>query len=277
MKQLSHSQIEVLRWIADGSPERDWPDYGHRVSARTLASRGLVVVRGRGEGWRAEVTDRGRQVLAGGLGSSSRGTSRKPREPADGPTGAELLRALVDEAGELRVDAPRREVRAAYRRALAAIAREQVPEGKRVTHTGRDKGDLVIRLVDADVVRRPDEPVALPTVVDDAHEVVRHLRQNIGGLDIAEASRQRVLLLVQSIADECARRGHVARVSSAATTTFELAVDAEAVGITIYEERDVVEIPAADDLAAARYDHGPTRSNTASRTRGFTVCGRGPR
>ena len=58
---LNEIQVSVLAWIRDGCPDGVYPDgYGHRLTARALASRGLVKISGHGDSWRAELTDKGR-------------------------------------------------------------------------------------------------------------------------------------------------------------------------------------------------------------------------
>lgn len=54
--------MSVLEWIQAGCPDGIYPDgsYTHRITARTLASRGLVRISGHGASWRAELTERGR-------------------------------------------------------------------------------------------------------------------------------------------------------------------------------------------------------------------------
>lgn len=58
---LSASQAAVLSWIVEGCPDGVYPDdsFAHRISARALASRGLVEVTGHGQSWRAVPTERG--------------------------------------------------------------------------------------------------------------------------------------------------------------------------------------------------------------------------
>lgn len=62
---LNQRQVEILRWIADGTPDRKWPDWTHRSTARALQSRDLVKVRGSGSAWAAVITDLGLRVLTG--------------------------------------------------------------------------------------------------------------------------------------------------------------------------------------------------------------------
>src|SRR5262245_15275617 len=74
---LNDRQVEVLRWIAEGTPRRDWPDWTHRTTAKALQARGLVRVRGHGSAWTATVTERGQRVLAGEEDVPVRGVRRR--------------------------------------------------------------------------------------------------------------------------------------------------------------------------------------------------------
>ena len=51
---LSDRRVSVLRWIADGCPDREWPAESHMLSARTLESRGLARARRKGKLWHAD-------------------------------------------------------------------------------------------------------------------------------------------------------------------------------------------------------------------------------
>jgi hypothetical protein len=63
VRAASSRQLDVLRWIAEGTPDRAWPDYTHRTTAKALQSRGPVKVRGHGPSWTAEITELGQRVL----------------------------------------------------------------------------------------------------------------------------------------------------------------------------------------------------------------------
>lgn len=65
-KSLNPRQIEVLQWIADGCPERVWPDFTYKHTAVALQGRRLAKVSKRG-GWHAEITDDGRHYLDHGV------------------------------------------------------------------------------------------------------------------------------------------------------------------------------------------------------------------
>ena len=63
---LNEAQLKVLRWINDGSPDGAFTGWAHRSSARMLAGRGLVHVRGHGTTWTASITPEGAYYLEHG-------------------------------------------------------------------------------------------------------------------------------------------------------------------------------------------------------------------
>lgn len=60
---LTPHQVELLRWLSDGCPKRDWPDHSHKVTIRALQSRGLATISRKHKTWAAAITDRGRYYL----------------------------------------------------------------------------------------------------------------------------------------------------------------------------------------------------------------------
>lgn len=65
-----------------------------------------------------------------------------------GLTGDELLRLVQDSDGTLRVDDPDRDRWSELGRAIWQVQeRGLAPNGWRLTYTGRDQGDVVVRLV----------------------------------------------------------------------------------------------------------------------------------
>lgn len=63
---LNEKQLRVLRWVEQGCPDGEYVDdnYGHRITAKALAGRGLLRVEGHGTTWRATLTDLGVSRLA---------------------------------------------------------------------------------------------------------------------------------------------------------------------------------------------------------------------
>lgn len=66
--RVNARQLEVLEWIADGCPPGRWAQYdiSYKTSSAALASRDLVVLKGRSRNWSALVTDAGRHYLQHG-------------------------------------------------------------------------------------------------------------------------------------------------------------------------------------------------------------------
>lgn len=212
---LTYRQSRVLAWVADGCPAGVWDDHTYKRSVYALADRGLVTVDRRRDSWSAQVTDDGRYYLEHRQyrtaptrhksgGSASRGKGRNT-EAEVAP--ADLLAALESEDGVLTVSDPAPAVRASYRRAISRLTVEgAVPDGYVLHHTGRDRGDLVIRLLpredDATRKDRP-APVPIPDSLASAHAAVRALRDERPELlDVTAPSRPRALLVLQATADE---------------------------------------------------------------------------
>ena len=63
---MNERQRGILRWIADGCPDRPWPDETHKHSARALQNRGLVKVLRVDGRWSARLTEAGRYYLEHG-------------------------------------------------------------------------------------------------------------------------------------------------------------------------------------------------------------------
>jgi hypothetical protein len=59
---LNDRQLAVLRWIEAGCPH-GMDGQAYKISAAALRARELIRTSGRGERWRAELTDRGRAYL----------------------------------------------------------------------------------------------------------------------------------------------------------------------------------------------------------------------
>jgi hypothetical protein len=82
--KLNDAQLAVLRWVAEGSPEKVMEGYAHRLSAAALRSRGLVKISGRGPAWRARITPEGESFLNGisdtGIVKADSAASHKQRK-----------------------------------------------------------------------------------------------------------------------------------------------------------------------------------------------------
>lgn len=96
---LNEKQLRVLRWVADGTPSDAHPegDYSHRITAKALASRGLIRVEGRGASWQAELTAAGKTRVA-----KLKAVAEAPLE--DGSDITALVARLNEAGGRLELD-----------------------------------------------------------------------------------------------------------------------------------------------------------------------------
>lgn len=295
---LNARQVEVLEWIAAGLPAREWPDWTHRSTAKALQSNGLVRVRGRGATWTAEVTELGRRVMAGEeqpRSPNGKAQTRKQKRSksvlADESHEPSLSQAAQIDPVDLVVDLteadghvitipdPDRAFRAAYRRALAALPRDLVPTNKHVTFTGRDKGDMVIRLVEDASRVEPDPTVTVPSELDLNLPLVSWLVRHPEVMDVSEACRDRALRIVQGLTECLMASGHEvakhripdtddrvttrrpsgwasqrAAANPPSPATFEVRIGDQSLLVDVIEEREKIKKVLESEAAAVKYE-----------------------
>lgn len=169
----------------------------------------------------------------------------------------DLIERVRAAGGAFRVEDPEPAVRAAYRRAIsAAITSGEVPEGYRLRHTGRDRGDLTIRLVRTDDLPRPRQrlpAVPIPDTLEHLHDVVGELAQHDRLFAVSAEQRPRALRIIQGVADEAARRGYGFSARPNAEPGFRMIIGEDSYDLTISEEHEKVETYPDDEVAAKRY------------------------
>jgi hypothetical protein len=94
--QLTDAQGDVLRLISAGKLDSRATN-PQRLSARTLAARGLVTVKGRGPTWTAMITDAGRYVLDHDEYPPGHPRAARPKPPASSASTAAT--ALTEDSG----------------------------------------------------------------------------------------------------------------------------------------------------------------------------------
>ncbi|GAB3769224.1 hypothetical protein [Microlunatus parietis] len=275
---LTDRQREILAWIADGTPVRPWPDFTHRATAKVLQAHGLVKVRGHGSSWTAEITDLGRRVRAGAQEvpprtkgarrNTGRGHARRGRRNTDPSAGAGtsetgkskraisssgLIDQLLEADGVLVVQDPDDQTRASYRSALARTSVDDLPDGKRLTYSGRNSGNLVIRLVDRQPQVEPDPPIAVPTSIDLSQPTIRHLVQHPNLIEVSSATRDRALLIMQALIAECIDRGYRVQPRSEGTGV-EVIIGEDRVPVVMWEEKEKVSKISPEAVAELKYD-----------------------
>jgi len=230
--RLTERQVDLLRRIAAGDDLSSAEGAPYRISARALQGRRLVDVSRRRGVWRATITDAGRFYLEHGFHAddpahiltptSGDSRARVPAPPAlsvrDPKSASVLLLAqdlvenLVGGDGLVRIEEPDEPTRSRYRRAIhAAKQHKLIPEGHQLRHTGRNSGDIVIRLYDNATVDDTEwNRIRLTTrhhisVVDD---VVAALQKDPSGLDVSPDLLPRALELVRLLGTAARARGH---------------------------------------------------------------------
>jgi hypothetical protein len=271
---LSERQLTLLRRIADGDDLSGPDGAAHRVSARGLQTRRLVDVSRKGGVWRARITEVGTFYLDHGFPPDhpdrlttalvpQQRTSATEVDDHDRPTisgkptpaSRRIPSPTADQAGELierlrkdgtiRVANPDDAARARYRKVIhAAKQHGLVPAGFHLLHTGRDSGDIVIRLSDD---ATPDDTdwnrIRLNTrrITTDPTIVFTALEKDPANLEVAEASIPRALALIRALAAEATLRGHRIGVNTRTKhPRVYLQLGPTRRSVTLTEERDQV-------------------------------------
>lgn len=285
---LTDLQRKVLEWVSKGSPDGVWEDTSYKRSAYSLTDRGLITVDRRRHSWTAQMTESGRYYLQHGqyrsLPESRRsGTAgkRKKQSPEATITPSDLIAEVQAVDGILTVPDPAPVLRAGYRRAISvALSDGLAPNGYALRHTGRDSGDLVIRLVPRnETTERRDElePIPVPTSLEGAHSMVRTIRDERPELlDVEGTARERALLLLQAIAEECARRGYELRLRPDDTPTFRISAMNVDVDVRMYEEYERRSVVNEDELKEVKYAWQRVRSSVQKVRSGKLALSTGP-
>lgn len=170
-------------------------------------------------------------------------------------TDSDLIRALEVGGGILRLTDPGDPVRRAYRRAIYAARRSgAIPMDKRLELRGRDRGDLVIRLVSAsdDSARAIPEPTRISDDALFGHESSQDLLHTAASLRMSGDARPRALRILQSWSEEATRRGHGVQLG-AASAALAITIGRERFEFDLFEEDDVVDIVPEAELATKRF------------------------
>ncbi|WP_152231841.1 hypothetical protein [Georgenia ruanii] len=264
--RLNDRQLAVLAWLGQGCPPRDWPDYSYRTSALALQARGLATVNRRRGAWSATITETGRRVLeAGGtLPPEDRPAHRSPggrqgtamRPAPKSPAIENLIQQVQDAGGTLRVSDPDATVRAAFRRAISlALTSGAVPDGFALKHTGRDRGDLVIRLIplrDLPTARPRPEPIPVPDDMREVGATVRNLVRDHRPA-ISDAALPRAARILEGVSRECARRGYVFGPPVGDSGHFRISIGEDAAAFAMSEEDATVETYPDEEVASKKY------------------------
>lgn len=231
-RTVNDRQLEVLKWVVEGCPPRQWPDTTYKTSALALQNRRLVTVSKKGGVWRAVASDAGRYYVehqtfpdghwltpkdkpAGAVdapGSRAKAPAQKlVRSPS--PTGraaaAQLLLDLEAAGGVIEIE---REEFQHYMRVARTMRATKglLPEGKTVQLMRRDYYDWQVEIQDAPPPPEPLVPIPVAERLSTRpHQAVSRIGAEKGALDhLSRQLRPRVLRCLDALAKEAQRRGH---------------------------------------------------------------------
>jgi hypothetical protein len=266
---INDRQQAVLVRIGDGRSPVTSADPDLAVTVYALRNRRLVSVDRQGGGsWVASLTDRGRYLLEHGRYPGQPAGANPPELPdrraaSQELTVGELVERVTANGGSLTIVDPDPSERRRWRRAIYfAVNSGGLPTGMRLRHAGRDRGDLVLRLVpdtpENQPRKTPEPSIPVRARLDHPHPAIaatsKALRRGSGGwtdtrqvdglvhMHVTHPHARRVLLLAQSIADEAVRRGHLvsASRSQGCDGGFCVVVHGEPFELVFSEETDRV-------------------------------------
>lgn len=239
MSPLNERQRSTLRLISDGDDLSGEDRVGLRISARALASRGLVKIRRADGMWQASITDAGRSVLDQSDTTPPTNTGLPPRQqrrtlhtdadsvparpakaqsrPAAPGARRQAALSLVERLvrdGRFVVSDPDQAERGHWRKTIHYAKQHGLePEGRFIECTGADRGDLTISLatgVHPNAARKRAAalaPVPVPQRLGRPHPVMAALCDDAGKLVMPKPLRHRALLLLQALATAAIERG----------------------------------------------------------------------
>ncbi|UGT54002.1 hypothetical protein [Nocardia asteroides] len=199
--ELNQRQIDVLRWVRKGCPDGVFTDFQHRVVARALERRGLVVISGKGASWTVTMTEAGQQWnLPASVGDSA----------ADDADADQLIAQVVAADGQLTLELAH-EAKERYRRLVDRTLRSSArPKGKKlelkpIGRYGSNEYAIVLIEHFDDLVE--PRPVPVPEHVAKYHPAVRAFLDDKDWQHVSSEHVPRAARILQAIATEAAQRG----------------------------------------------------------------------
>lgn|GEM_PF-1376738 len=175
-------------------------------------------------------------------------------------TSDELIDQLNSADGEIYIADPSERVRSQYRRAIhGAKERGLVPEGLQLWHTGRDRGDMVIRLLK----RHAKPPRVVPPLrapetarVSVIEKRVRRptidLKPALASLAVSKGLLPRCRTILQQVTDEALRRGYEV-LAGVEKSSLVIVASGEHLPFRLFEEQDTAPAPPPTKAELRRY------------------------
>ncbi|GEM32586.1 hypothetical protein NN3_35930 [Nocardia neocaledoniensis NBRC 108232] len=198
--ELNQRQIDVLGWVRKGCPDGVFTDFQHRVVARALERRGLVVISGKGASWTVTMTEAGQQWNL--PASAGRGSADADAD--------QLIAQVLAADGELTMELAH-EAKEGYRRLVDRSLRSSArPRGKKlelkpIGRYGSNEYAIVFTEHFDDLVE--PRPVPVPEHVAKYHPAVRAFLDDKDWKHVSSEHVLRAARILQAIATEAAHRG----------------------------------------------------------------------
>ena len=179
----------------------------------------------------------------------------------------ELMEKLQATDGEVYLADPNERVRSEYRRAIhAAKERRLVPEGFQLWHTGRDHGDMIIRLLKR---HTPPSPAISPSAISPAQplrlpreagptrskstpRVAVDLKPALASLAVSKSLLPRCRTILQQLADGAVSRGYEV-LSGVEKSSLVVVASGEHLPLRLFEEQDTAPAPPPTKAELRRY------------------------
>ncbi|MEU7913928.1 hypothetical protein [Microbispora bryophytorum] len=259
-EKLNDRQLSLLRRICEGADPVTAKDSGLAATVYALRGRGLVITPRRAGVWHAEITEAGKFYLDHGyhpdrpdpvsrsssIEGSTGASGQRSQGVEDAGPAQRLIEQLQQADGIIHISNPDMETRASYRRLIDVVKRHGlVPEGYRLRHTGRDRGDLIIMLdgsgsdTDWNRVRLNTrnqffDPAAMADV----------LNRDASRICVSPELLPRVFIILERLAREAERRGYRLGMSTKhPKVTFYIVVGNRQWGLELLEDREPIQPP----------------------------------
>ncbi len=169
-----------------------------------------------------------------------------------------IEKLLVVDGRRLVIADPSDDTRAEYRRAIhQAKQGNQIPDGLKLRHTGRDAGALVIWLEEAQPEKpAPPKRISVPTTLRSPHALIADWRQADhpdGPLPgVSKMTTPRALRILNALFREAERRGYDVALPGPGdgrpgreTPLFVVVIGVDRYGFSLHEELDRSEFPSS--------------------------------
>lgn len=232
---LNRAQLDVLEWVRQGCPDEEYEGWSHRITARALHNRGLLVIKGQGKSWSATLTAEGayylehgkhppseassgadtsrrpesgdRQLVAPRLSRTSAAQQKKPVRKPKRPGPLDQMMTALQDADDHRISVPSAEA-TRYRQLVGAAKRYgRIPEGMRITVGYGRNGQSTVTLEPLPGWQtRVLEPVPVPNRLREPSDVVQALSQS-STFQVRGEPKIRALRIAEALVGVARERG----------------------------------------------------------------------